>query len=446
MSATIGRFRLHQFCQKVFERLIALRFGRFLERSGVLPSHQYSYRKRLGTCDALLDIVCAGQLELDRGEELTLVQIYFSAAFDRVNHGGLVFKLREAGVGCLILKVFQNFLSSRTQRFKVDGVFSSSIDVVSGVPQGSVLGPLLFLLYIAYLPRLLQNELVGYADDSTLLCRIPHPRDRSSVAASLNDDLAVISDWCSRWGMLVNPSKTRGILISRSRTVEPLFPDLLIDGSVVEMVSELKILGVILDSKLTFEKQVRAIAASASMRVGILRKTMSVFRDVAVVAKCFWAFILPVLEYCSSFWMSAATSHLSLLDRVVRQVCRLSGGSVSCDLWHRRKVASLSVFFKNDSLVDTLCVVFFQRSMCWGDQPVEPWLLTLDLSRCLGLEPCSSVLCSIVEWVAWICLCWWMFWVLLKLQSIAFFYKVDCPLFRPFLQLFLSHFSFSLGT
>ena len=85
---------------------------------------------------------------------------------------------------------------------------------------------MLFLLYIADLPRLLQNELVGYADDSTLLCRIPHPRDRSSVAASLNDDLAVISDWCSRWGMLVNPSKTRGMLISRSRTVEPLFPDL----------------------------------------------------------------------------------------------------------------------------------------------------------------------------------------------------------------------------
>ena len=264
-----------------------------------------------------------------------------------------MFKLREAGVGGLILKVFQNFLSSRTQRVKVDGVCSSSIDVVSGVPQGSVLCPLMFLLYIADLPRLLQNELVAYADDSTLLCRIPHPRDRSSVAASLNDDLAVISDWCSRWGMLVNPSKTMGMLISRTRTVEPLFPNLVIVGSVVEMVSELKILGVIFDSKLTFEKQVGAIAASASMRVGILRKIMSVFRDVAIVSKCFRAFILLVLEYCSPVWMSAATSHLSLLDRVVSQVDhQLSGGSVSCDFWHRRKVASLNVFFKIDSLVD----------------------------------------------------------------------------------------------
>ena len=78
------------------------------------------------------------------------------------------------------------------------------------------------------------------------------------------------------------------------------------------------------------------------MRVGILRKTMSVFRDVAVVAKCFWAFILPVLEYCSPVWMSAATSRLSLLKRWKCQLRSL----------HRRKVASLSVFFKIDSLVD----------------------------------------------------------------------------------------------
>ena len=81
--------------------------------------------------------------------------------------------------------------------------------------------------------------LVGYADDSTLLYRILHPRDRASVAASLNDDLVVISDWCSMWGMLVNQSKTRGMLIYQSRTVESLFPDLVVDGTVVEMVSKL---------------------------------------------------------------------------------------------------------------------------------------------------------------------------------------------------------------
>ena len=106
--------------------------------------------------------------------------------------------------------------------------------------------------------------LVGYADSSTLFCRLPHPRDRTSVAASLNDDLAMISDWCNRWSMLMNPCKTgEGLFLVLVR-LNPLYPDLVIDGAVVEMVSELKILGVIPDSKLVFEKQVRAISASAS--------------------------------------------------------------------------------------------------------------------------------------------------------------------------------------
>ena len=87
-----------------------------------LDTLPYSYRKSLSTCDALLDIVYAGQMELDRGGELELVQIDFSAGFDRGNHRSLVFKLREAGVGGMILDVFQNVLSSSTQRVYVDGV------------------------------------------------------------------------------------------------------------------------------------------------------------------------------------------------------------------------------------------------------------------------------------------------------------------------------------
>ena len=121
----------------------------------------------------------------------------------------------------------------------------------------------------------------------------------------------------------VDHSKTRGM---------PLFPDLVIDGSIVEKVSEFKILGVIHDFKLAYEKQVTAIAASTSRKVGILKKTMSVFRDVALVAKCFRAFIIPELEYCSPVWMSAATSHLLLLDWVVGRVNQLSAGW-KCQLW-----------------------------------------------------------------------------------------------------------------
>ena len=353
---------------KVFERLISLRFGRFLERSGVLSSHQYSYRKGLGTCDALLDIVCAGQLELDRGGELALVQIDFSAAFDRINHGGLVFKLREAGVGGLILKVFQNFLSSHTQRVKVNGVCSSSI------MSYLVWHRVVFLVHCCSCCTLLTFQGCFRMSWLVMLTTLPcfvgyhilvigHLWQHHWMMIWLWSAIGAVG-----WGMLVNPSKTRGMLISRSRTVEPLFPDLVIDGSVVEMVSEFKILGVILDCKLAFEKQVRAIAATASMRVGILRKTMSVFRDVAIVAKCFWAFILPVIEYCSPVWMSAATSHQSLFDRVVSQVNRLSGGSVISAIFGTGAKWHLWVFSSRLTVwLITLCVVFFQRSICWGD-------------------------------------------------------------------------------
>ena len=120
------------------------------------------------------------------------------------------------------------------------------------------------------------------------------------------------------------------------------------------MVSELKILGVILDSKLAFEKQVRAIiAASALRRVSILRKTMSVLIHVSVVANCSLPYLIntPCVELLFFCLDSAATSHLLLLDRVVGRVKQLNGGSVSCDLWHRRRVPSLCVFFKIVSLV-----------------------------------------------------------------------------------------------
>ena len=349
ISALVSGYRpisITPILSKVFERLVASRFGKFMERQGLFPSHQYSYRKGLGTCDALLDLITSGQAALDTGGELALVQIDFSAAFDRVNHRGLIFKLRNAGVAGPMLKVFHDFLMGRTQRVKVDGAYSSSVAVLSGVPQGSVLGPLLFLLYVRDLQQDLENVLLGYADDSTLMAHVPSSRDRPSISASLNRDLERISSWCKLWGMQINPRKTKGMIISRSRTRVPLFSDLVLDGVVVEMVDVLKILGVSVDSRLTFEAQLRDVTVSAARKLGILRKAMSVFRDTSLVERCFWSFLLPVLEYCSPVWMSAAASHLRLLDRVVRVASRMSGGRIVCDLWHRRRVASLCVFYR----------------------------------------------------------------------------------------------------
>jgi len=332
---------------KVYEKLVAARLARYFEDSGLLPASQYGFRKGLGTCDALLHISHVVQTALDSGSEARIVQVDLSAAFDRVNHSGLIFKLKSAGVGGSILSVLEQFLSNRRQCVVVDGSASRFVDVVSGVPQGSVLGPLLFILYTADMFRAVRNTLIGYADDATLIGVCDHPSKRVSVTHSLTCDLRFIDDWCIQWGMLLNPGKTKTMIVSRSRTVNPAFPALYHNGVVVEEVPELEILGVDFDSRMTFEKHLRSVASRCSQRIGLMRRAWRLFGSVEVMKRCFNSFVLPLLEYCSPVWRSSADCHLKLLDGVVSRVAfMLGGGNVPCDLSHRRGVSALSVFYK----------------------------------------------------------------------------------------------------
>ena len=144
-----------------------------MEHSGVLPTTQFAYRKGLGTCDALLCVSHTLQSALESGQGARIVQIDFSAAFDRVNHPGILYKLCSVGIGSSVLSILTEFLSNRSHRVMVDGCRSKLVNVVSGVPQGSVLGPLLFLLYTSNFFSILENKLIGYADDSTLMAVVP---------------------------------------------------------------------------------------------------------------------------------------------------------------------------------------------------------------------------------------------------------------------------------
>ena len=123
----------------------SVRLGLFKERSGVLPTTQFDYRKGLVTCDALLCVSHTLQSALERGQEARIVPIDFSAVFDRVNHLGILYKIYSVGIGGSVLSILTQFLSNRSQQVMVDGCRSKLLNVVSGVPQGSGLGPLLFL-------------------------------------------------------------------------------------------------------------------------------------------------------------------------------------------------------------------------------------------------------------------------------------------------------------
>ena len=145
------RISLTPILSKVFDRLVSVRLGRFMECRGVLPTTQFAYRKGLGTSDAFLCVAHTLQSALEMGEEARIVQIDFSAAFDRVNHQGILLKLGSVGVGGSVLSVLTQFISNRSQNVVVDGCRSKLVNMVSGVSQGNILGAQLFLLYTAFL-------------------------------------------------------------------------------------------------------------------------------------------------------------------------------------------------------------------------------------------------------------------------------------------------------
>ena len=212
-----------------------------------------------------------------------------------------------------MLSVLTKFLSNRSQYVVVDGCRSKLVNVLSGVPQGSVLGPQLLLFYTAKLFSIVENKLCSYADDSTLVAVVPSSSERVAVSESINRDLNRVSVWCNLWGMKLNARKTKTMIVSRSHTVHPQLTILTLDGIVLKESADLVILEVTFDTNMTFEKHLRSVSSAAAQRLGIMRKSWQLFHDRSLLLRSFWSFVLTVLEYCSAVRCSAADSHLKLL-------------------------------------------------------------------------------------------------------------------------------------
>ena len=194
-----------------------------------------------------------------------------------------------------MLSIVAQFLSNRSQHVMVDGCQSKLVDVL-GVPHGCVLGSLLFILFTFYPFSILENMLIGYADDSALMAVMPSPSVRVTVAQSLIRDLGRVSEWCDLWGMKSNANKTKTVIVSRSRTMLPPSPPLTVGGTVLKESDDFFILGVTFHSKLTFEKHLRLVSGVASQKFGMLRKHCQVFHDRLFLERCFRGFVLLVLE------------------------------------------------------------------------------------------------------------------------------------------------------
>ena len=181
------------------------------------------------------------------------MQIDFSAAFDKLIHQGILYTLSSVGIGGSALSIYiyilTQFLSNRSQHVMVYGCLSKLVDVASGMPQGTVLGPLLFLLHTSELFSILKNKLIGYADDSTSMVVVKSPGVSIIVTESLIRDLDRVSEWCDPWGMKLNACKTKTMIVSWSRIIDPQSPPLTIGGTVLKESADLVILGVTFDSK-----------------------------------------------------------------------------------------------------------------------------------------------------------------------------------------------------
>ena len=169
----------------------------------------------------------------------------------------------------------------------------------------------MFLLYTAELFSILENKLIGYADDSTLMAVVPSPGLRVAVAESLIRDLGRVSEWCDLLGMKLNASKTKTMIVTRSRTMHPQSRPLTIGRTVLKESDDLVILGVTFDSKMTFEKHLRSVSRAASQRLGILRKSWECSMIDRFLGDAFWVLFC---QFLSIFLQSGARLPIHTLN------------------------------------------------------------------------------------------------------------------------------------
>ena len=197
------------------ERVAYTRLMAYLNDNNILTPFQSGFRPNHSTEDVLLRTTEDWRREVDQGKTIAAVFIDFSKAFDSISHSRLLTKLQNIGITNKALSWFQDFLTNRTQRVVIDGQASSWSTVQQGVPQGSLLGPVLFSIYTNDMPSTVSTSTINmYADDTALYASDINP---VVAAQSVSEDLSSINDWCKDNCLLINQSKTFAMFLSRNK-------------------------------------------------------------------------------------------------------------------------------------------------------------------------------------------------------------------------------------
>ena len=319
---------------KLFERLVFKYLFNHLQENNLLSSLQSGFIPGDSTINQLTFLYNTFCQALDSGKEVRAVFCDISKAFDRVWHSGLLYKLQAASVTGDVLNWFKSYLSDRKQRVVLPSTVSEWTFIRAGVPQGSILGSLLFLVYINDIVKDIGSNIRLFADDTSLFIIVDNP---VTAADSLNTDLNKISQWAATWLVTFNPAKTEALLFSRKLN-RPQHPPLYMQNHIISEIDAHKHLGLYFTNDCTwYDNHINYIKEKAWHRLNIMRKHKFKL-DRKSVETIYLTFIRPLLEYGDVIFDNCTQYEKQELDKIQNEAARIATGTT--------KLVSLATLYK----------------------------------------------------------------------------------------------------
>ena len=350
------------FMSKLIERCVASRLNKHLVNNNLESKHQYGYKKGHSTEMLLMHVVNNVLKAFDKKMVTVLLLLDLSAAFDTVDQNMLLRILNsEIGIGGIAIKWFASFLKGRTQKVKINDTFSALDYLLYGVAQGSVLGPILFNIYIRSFYKHVHSssyEVDGYADDHQLYKHFVVLHQTSVLGNSINECLRNVSSWMNKYFLKLNQSKTKILVLAPPEILCQIhIHGTFLDGGCTRFVDCAKNLGVWIDQHLDLKAHVQKIASSCYMTMREISKIKS-FLPKDELNTIVTSLILSRLDYCNALFYNIDTNEINMLQSVQNSAIRLVSGQFKYD---RKPISHLFTKFHwlkvRERIVFKICLV-----------------------------------------------------------------------------------------